>query len=177
MTNRQDPQTAIATLTAEKQELSARLAHLAESIAQQDEHTTQLLEKQTDPHWSLDKNRHELVYDDKVSAKVALDYTYTQLTPYLEQIMAQTPIVAKAIDRTYPISVTPTDMELYVFEIADIKGVTINISPAGDNSYRVLGYVDYDLGDKYYHHRISTKKPIPFEQLQDTIARIVVTLN
>lgn len=177
MTNQQDPQTTIDTLTAEKQELSARLMHLAESIARLDANAAQLLEKQTDPHWSLDKSKHELVYDDKVSAKIALDYTYEQLRPYLETIMKQTPIVAKTIDRTYPISVTPTDAELYVFEIADIKGVTINISPAGDNSYRVLGYIDYDLGDKYYHHRVSTKKPIPLKQLQDTIARIVVTLN
>lgn len=177
MPNQRDPQTTIDALTAEKQELSTRLAHLAESIARLDVNAAQLLEKQTDPHWSLDKDKHGLVYDDKVSAKVALDYTYTQLTPYLEQIMAQTPIVAKAIDRTYPISVTPTDTELYVFEIANIKGVTINISPTDDNSYRVLGYIDYDLGDKYYHHRVSTKKPIPLERLQDTIARIVVTLN
>lgn len=177
MTDYQNPQTAIDALTAEKQELSTRLMHLAESIARMDEHAVHLLDKQTDPHWSLDKDKHELVYDDKTSAKIALPYTYTQLTPYFETIMKQIPIVAKAINSAHTISVTPTDTELYVFGIADIKGVTIHISPAGDNSYRVLGYVDYDLNDKYYHHRVSTKKPVPLEQLQDTIARIVVTLN
>lgn len=177
MSNYQDPRTAIDTLTAEKQDLSERLMKLVESIARLDEHAAQLLEKQTNPCWSLDKNKHELAYDDKTSAKVALPYTYEQLKPYLETIMTQTLIIAKVIDRTYPIVVTPTDTELYVFEIADIKGVTIHISPVGDNSYRVLGYVDYDLGDKYYHHRLSTKRPVPLEQLQDTIARIVVTLN
>lgn len=177
MPNQQDPQTTIDALTAEKQEISARLAHLAASIARLDANAAQLLEKQTDPHWSLDKDEHKLVYDNEVSAKVALDYTYEQLKPYFETIMAQTPIIAKAIDRTYPIAVTPTDTERYVFEIADIKGVTIHISPVGDNSYHIFGYVDYELDDKYCHHRLSTKRPVPLEQLQDTIARIVVTLN
>lgn len=177
MPNCQDPQTAIDALTAEKQDLSARLMNLVESIAQLDKHAAQLLDKHTGSYWSLDENKHELVYDDKTSAKVTLAYTYEQLKPYLETIMAQTPIIAKAIDRTYPIEVTPTDTEPYVFEIADIKGVTIHISPVGDNSYHIFGYVDYELDDKYYHHRLSTKRPVPLEQLQDTIARIVVTLN
>lgn len=177
MNTQQNIQTAIGAFTAEKQDLSERLVKLVESIARLDEHAAQLLDKHTDPRWSLDKDKHELVYDDKTSAKIALPYTYTQLTPHFETIMAQMPIVANVIDRTYPITVAPTDTERYVFEIADIKGVTIHISPVGDNSYRVLGYVDYGLDDKYYHHRLSTKRPVPLEQLQDTIARIVVTLN
>lgn len=65
MNTQQDLQTTIDAFTAEKQDLSTRLTALAESIARMDEHAAQLLEKQTNPRWSLDKNKHELVYDDK----------------------------------------------------------------------------------------------------------------
>lgn len=182
MSNQQDLQTTIATLTAKKQALSSRLLALAEIITQQDAHAAQLLDKQTDDHWSLDTNAHELVYSVNASTKATVPYTYTQLTPYLETIMAQLPTLTNAVNSSQTITVIPTtytvDKEApYNFKIANIKGVDIYISQANDNHYHVAGYVKYIENNKPYYRIRDTKRPIPLERLQDTIARIVITLN
>lgn len=182
MTNQQDLQTNVAALTAKKQALSSRLVKLAETIAQQDTHATQLLDKQTDGHWSLDANAHELVYSVDAATKAVLPYTYTQLTPYLETIMEQLPTLTNAVDSSQTITVIPAaytiDKEApYNFKIADTKGVDIYISPANDNHYHVAGYIEYVENNKPYYRIRNAKRPIPLERLQDTIALIVVTLN
>ena len=182
MLDQQDIQTAIATLTAEKQELSTRLTYLAESIARQDAYATQLLDKQTDGYWSLDANTHELVYSIAAAPKATVPYTYTQLTPYLETIMAQLPTLTNAVNSSQTITVIPAaytvDKEApYNFKMADVRGVDIHISPSNDNHYHVAGYAKYIENNKPYYRIRDTKRPIPLERLQDTIARIVVTLN
>lgn len=182
MTNQQDLQTAIDTRTAEKQALSTRLVELAESIIQQDTHAAQLLKNQTDDYWSLDASAHELVYSVNASTKATVPYTYTQLTPYLETIMRQLLTLTNAVDSSQTITVIPAaytvDKETpYNFKIADIKGVDIYISQTNDNRYHVAGYIEYNDTNEHYYRIRDTKKPIPLERLQDTIALIIIALN